>query len=220
MLVTRTCNVRPLADSVSTEVASAIVLSDGFFDPLKPLHIRWGELPHWRQDGASYFVTFRLADSLPQAKLAQWRRERNQWRNSHPSADTEELVRYSMDQRRRIERWLDQDLGSCILKIPQTRKIIEETLFFFDGSRYELGEFAIAPNHVHTLVRTASGIDLSEVTGSWKRHSSREISKLEQVSGIRRPAGRHLWQVECFDHIVRNQENLERFQRYITNHHG
>lgn len=25
------------------------------------------DLPHWRQDGATYFVTFRLGDSLPQS---------------------------------------------------------------------------------------------------------------------------------------------------------
>ena len=33
-------------------------------------------LPHWRQPGATYFVTFRLHDSLPQCKLrelAAWR---------------------------------------------------------------------------------------------------------------------------------------------------
>ncbi len=46
-----------------------LVLSDGFFDRDKPVTVRWGDLPHWRQDGALYFVTFRLADSLAQARL-------------------------------------------------------------------------------------------------------------------------------------------------------
>src|SRR5579862_3386920 len=28
-----------------------------------------GKLPHWRQDGDLYFVTFRLSDSIPQDRL-------------------------------------------------------------------------------------------------------------------------------------------------------
>src|SRR2546422_373041 len=35
-----------------------------------------GRLPHWESPGATYFVTFRLADSLPRAMLAsiEWER--------------------------------------------------------------------------------------------------------------------------------------------------
>ena len=44
-----------------------------FFNPEASLIIHRGKLPHWRQEGAIYFVTFHLADSLPQTKL-QWLR--------------------------------------------------------------------------------------------------------------------------------------------------
>ncbi len=30
-------------------------------------------LPHWRQDGVTYFVTSRLVDSLPARALDEWR---------------------------------------------------------------------------------------------------------------------------------------------------
>jgi hypothetical protein len=33
-------------------------------------------LPHWRQQGATYFVTFRLGDALPQSKLRLLKRMR------------------------------------------------------------------------------------------------------------------------------------------------
>lgn len=33
--------------------------------PDRPLTMYHRKLPHWRQDGATYFVTFHLADSLP-----------------------------------------------------------------------------------------------------------------------------------------------------------
>ena len=35
-------------------------------DPDKRIRIYTRHLPHRRQDGATYFVTFRLADSLPE----------------------------------------------------------------------------------------------------------------------------------------------------------
>jgi hypothetical protein len=36
-------------------------------DPNLPIRFYQRHLPHWRQVGATYFVTFRLADSIPQA---------------------------------------------------------------------------------------------------------------------------------------------------------
>ena len=41
-----------------------------YFDKHDCEHLRWAtRLPHWHQDDKYVFVTFRLADSLPQAKL-------------------------------------------------------------------------------------------------------------------------------------------------------
>jgi hypothetical protein len=35
-----------------------------------------GHLPHWEREGGTYFITFRLADSLPQSVLKQISSER------------------------------------------------------------------------------------------------------------------------------------------------
>ncbi|MFN0077209.1 MAG: hypothetical protein ACKVY0_12110 [Prosthecobacter sp.] len=40
-------------------------------------------LPHWRLTGATYFVTFRLADSIPQEVAERWQKEQSQWLFSH-----------------------------------------------------------------------------------------------------------------------------------------
>jgi hypothetical protein len=32
----------------------------GYFDPNEPIENAAGNLPHWRQEGVTYFVTFRL----------------------------------------------------------------------------------------------------------------------------------------------------------------
>ena len=43
---------------------SASLAHIGYFDPETPVAHHSGDLPHWRQQGATYF-TFRLVDSLP-----------------------------------------------------------------------------------------------------------------------------------------------------------
>ncbi|MBT3291278.1 MAG: hypothetical protein HN380_28300, partial [Victivallales bacterium] len=55
-----------------------------FFNPAAPIHVTRANLPHWEQEGTTYFVTFRLVDSLPQQKLARWRADREQWLDAHP----------------------------------------------------------------------------------------------------------------------------------------
>ncbi len=40
-----------------------------FFNPWGEIEITKNRLPHWQQKGAVYFVTWRLADSIPKAKL-------------------------------------------------------------------------------------------------------------------------------------------------------
>ncbi|MDZ4344994.1 MAG: DEAD/DEAH box helicase family protein, partial [Candidatus Binatia bacterium] len=90
-----------------------------YFDPKEPVAFLSGDLPHWRQDGATYFVTFRLADSLPQEKLAEWRKERDQWLGQHPEPHNE-AARKEYYERfpQRLQQWLDAGTGSCVLELP------------------------------------------------------------------------------------------------------
>ena len=89
------------------------------FDPEAELEIRARNLPHWRQQGATYFVTFRLADSLPQAKLGSLRAERMQWLREHPlPVSPAELRRFQALFSAKIERYLAAGYGACWLKRP------------------------------------------------------------------------------------------------------
>jgi type I restriction enzyme R subunit len=54
-----------------------------------PVEITQQTLPHWIQPGASSFFTFRLADSVPQALLGEWIRERVAWLEHHPQPWTQ-----------------------------------------------------------------------------------------------------------------------------------
>jgi REP element-mobilizing transposase RayT len=66
------------------------------------------------------------------------------------------------------------------------------------------------PNHVHILFKVLPNNKLEEVTHSWKSFTSNQANKLLKRTG-------RFWQVESYDHLVRNQESFYRITRYIQN---
>lgn len=180
-----------------------------FFDPAAPLTVLDGNLPHWRQESATYFVTFRTVDSLPQEKLRHWLEERDEWRKEHPEPHSGE-TRSEYWQRfpQRIQNWLDAGYGECLLARPEVRKIMVEALQHFDGQRYQLHSWVVMPNHVHVLVTPTGKHELSEILHSWKSFSSMAIHKLLGRSGA-------FWQKESFDHIVRTWASVEKVNSYL-----
>jgi REP element-mobilizing transposase RayT len=170
-------------------------------------------LPHWTRPGASYFVTFRLADSLPQPLLAQWKSEREIWLKAHgvehqSDLSDADLREYHKHFTQRMEMWFDQGMGSCVLARRDAGEIVEGALRFFDDKRCILDEFIVMPNHVHLLVLPLDEWTLSKLLHSWKRHTALEINKLRGEEGA-------LWFDESYDHIVRSWEQLEIYRRYI-----
>src|SRR5437867_563837 len=83
-------------------------------------------LPHWRQSGVTYFLTTRLADSLPQAKLREWQHERDCWLQARGCRKPADLERLPEKERREFHRyftakfhaWLDAGEGACWLRNP------------------------------------------------------------------------------------------------------
>ena len=116
-----------------------------------------GYLPHVKREGVEYFVTFRLADSLPREVLLRYEGERAERlkallaarRHSRVAADTEETI--NRDFRRKVERYLDQGAGECHLRRPEIADLAAGALKFFHEQRYLLrvGRHA---NHVHVIV--------------------------------------------------------------------
>jgi replication-associated recombination protein RarA len=181
-----------------------------YFDSSAPVgRLSGGNLPHWQQDGAMYFVTWRTADSMPRERVDQWMNERDAWLKAHPEpwglGDEEEYYRLFPD---RWETWLDEGYGECPLGRPQVRQIVEEVLRHDNGTKYQLEDFIVMPNHVHVLVSPLGSHTLSETTQAWKSTAARRINKLLGRSGT-------FWQKESFDHIVRSAEQAQKFREYI-----
>lgn len=209
---TRPSPVHPAnVDAASSRVRVSSPVDFHYFDPDEPIENLSGNLPHWRQSGVTYFVTFRLADSLPEEKLRSWALERDAWIKAHPEPHTAELRRefYELFPAR-LQRWLDQGHGSCVLAIPGIKRIVENALHYFEGLRYRLDEFVVMPNHVHVLVTPAKEQTLSRILHSWKSFTASKINSRLQTSGT-------LWRKESFDHIVRSPEGLVLIREYIRN---
>jgi REP element-mobilizing transposase RayT len=183
-----------------------------YFQPDEPVAHLAGDLPHWRQPGTTYFVTFRCADALPQEKLHQWQQELAQWHAAHPEPH-DDATRQEFYERfpQRIQTWLDSGYGECVLREPALREIVESALRHFDGQRYRLQEFVVAANHVHALVTPLGEHRLSDILHSWKSFTANKINEARKKSGA-------FWQKESFDHIVRSPASLAKFREYILSH--
>jgi type I restriction enzyme R subunit len=184
--------------------------SAGYLDPRAEIDNTPRNLPHWRQPGVTYFVTFHLADSLPQEKLISLQKDRQQFLLEHPEPWSEE-TRHAWNQTfsQRIHDWLDAGYGAYLLKDPIAGQIVASAMKHFDKDRYDLLAYVVMPNHVHALLTPQNGHTLDQILHSWKSFSATEINKTLHHQGP-------VWQKETYDHIVRNPQALWSIANYIV----
>src|SRR5271169_874807 len=99
-----------------------------------------GFLPHWETDNAIYFVTFRLADSLPRELVLQFYQERQAIENAKQigtgtAADIARLNKLRAILQK-AERCLDSGLGKCYMRDRRIARIVADALRHFEGKRY------------------------------------------------------------------------------------
>ena len=133
-----------------------------------------GWLPHWRQAGKLYFVTFRLADSIAQDHLRALAAEKETWERVHPKPWSEKNWHdYNERFISKVDRWLDSGHGSCALAKPEIGNLVANAFKHFDEDRYQLGDFVVMPNHVHVLVRPAPEHDRESSDAAQDRAGTR-----------------------------------------------
>lgn len=180
-----------------------------FFNPYADIRFTANRLRHWQQEGAVYFVTFRLADAVPQRLRDEWENERDGWLRVHPepwSSQTE--LEYHERFSGAMEQWLDAGHGSCVLQRPECGRLVDETLQHFEGQRLALIASIVMPNHVHALFAQNAEWPLEKILRSWKSFTSRRINALLGCDG-------GLWQRDYFDRLVRDEKHFANCVRYI-----
>ena len=167
-------------------------------------------LPHWKVDGAIYWITFRLVDAIPLDKCHGTQKARNLWLKRHPETwNDAEWAEYSRRFDEKIESWLDTGMGSRTLAHSDAREVVRDCLLRFNGERHRLHAAVIMPTHVHILIEPLEGHDLSRILQGIKGASAREINKLTGTKGT-------FWLDESYDHVVRSEKQYWHFVRYIA----
>jgi REP element-mobilizing transposase RayT len=172
-----------------------------------------GYLPHWEAEGATYFVTFRLADSLPKSVRESYRYERNDIVLTAQRQDRQlsaaELKRLDELFGERIEAYLDSGSGACCLANPRIAGMVAEALQFFEGRRYRQFAWSVMPNHVHCVFRPLPNWPLDKIMHGWKSFTAKEADKILNRAG-------DFWESEYFDHVIRNEQEFHRYIEYVA----
>ncbi len=176
-------------------------------------------LPHYQPPGATLFITFRLAGSLPQEIVQQLAEEAKRVEQQLECiTDRQERERQSyLAQRRLFGKWdklLDTSTtGPHWLQKGPLAQVGVDSLHYGAERRYDLDAFCIMPNHAHIvctplLKTTGTYYALSDIMHSFKRHTARKCNELLGREG-------EFWQHENYDHVVRNEAEHRRILRYV-----
>ena len=172
---------------------------------LKPYGFARGPICRTGRAGGLYFVTFRLADSLPQPVVRAWKLERDEItrraRQQGRALSVVEQRRLQVLHSEKVEKYLDAGHGVSWMKRPEIADLVLGALQHFDGDRYTLLAWCVMPNHVHVVFKPASGQELDKILHSWKSFTAhRAVQQLQAPSPF--------WQPEYYDHLIRDDEDL------------
>ncbi|MEP4684310.1 MAG: transposase, partial [Rhodopirellula bahusiensis] len=179
--------------------------------PDLPVRIYHRHLPHWRQAGATYAITFRLADSIPQAQLRSLQRWREMWERSHQEPRTEsDWDLLAREITHRTEAWLDQGYGQCVFQHVGLANEMAKSMQHFQDQRYLTSCYCVMQNHVHLVMKPLGNHALEDLLRDIKGFVSRKVNR---ELGLEGP----LWEQESHDRIIRDEEHLYRIVQYIGN---
>jgi len=162
-----------------------------------------GYLLHRDRLGLLQSITFRLADSLPQAKLKQLEEELSSWPEEKRDGQ----------RRVRIEEWLDAGMGCCALGHPDLAREVRNARLHFDGQRYRLPAWGLMPNHGHVLIEPL--VLVVPMVQGWKSVKARWALLRNDSLGLGIPDPHRLWMGEYWDRYIRDERHFLRVIVYI-----
>lgn len=172
----------------------------------KGIHTR-GYLPHWDFADSVQAITFRLADSLPNQLVREWKQE---LREAIKSKDPQTSQKAQAELQQRISRHEDAGHGACLLGKADHAEVLQDALIKGHGTHYKLIDWCIMPNHVHVLIRLTGDVALGKIIKDWKGPTAIAINRLEGLTGS-------LWMAEYHDRFIRDLDHLHNAQAYIRN---
>lgn len=169
-------------------------------------------ITHWDLSSAIYHIAFHLSDSVPTDQLLAWRTARADFearaRGEHRALTPEEVAEMRELYSQRVERYLANGHGACILHDERAAESIRRTLEHDNGARYELHAWTIMPNHVHIVVRCFAGEKMKEIVDTWKSVSAHGIVN---AVGCTAP----VWMSDHYSRIIRTAEEYAKQIKYV-----
>jgi REP element-mobilizing transposase RayT len=159
-----------------------------------------GYLPHFDGRAVPQFISLHLADALPLTVIDRWKRQLAQL----PEKEEQVLMH------RRIERYLDQGYGECLLKNPVVAEMVQNTLLEGDGNDYQIFSWVVMPNHIHSLLRRFEDLELESIMRNFKSSTAHKANNVLGRDG-------QFWMKDYFDRYIRNEVHFQNTVRYIEN---
>ncbi len=175
-------------------------------------------LPHYQPAQATFFVTYRLVDSLPLSVIRQLKedfyREQKGIRATFTNVNTQKDEIYLLRKKYfgKFDEHLHKNLNEPYwLQDDRIAEIVAGSLHFLAQRYFELWAYCIMPNHVHILISMfADAPILYEVMQKHKGFTGMECNKILHRNG-------QFWTHESYDHVVRKNGEFGRILTYILN---
>src|SRR5690242_12882565 len=140
---------------------------------------------------------------------------------NHPNRRSLRLLAYDYTSSGAYFITICAEKREALFEKPELRKQLLETWQAlpdcFPG--ITLDEFAIMSNHIHGIIWLDGSVGhastLSQVVGAYK--SLTTTAWLRYNKSIGSICSKHLWQRNYYDHIIRNDQDLEEKRQYILN---
>jgi REP element-mobilizing transposase RayT len=187
-------------------------------------------LPHWQPNGADYFITFRLAGTLPKEGIMKLKnlRKRLQIKNEKKNRGSDELSDLQIEKQHKIFKKYEQlldgaETGPTWLSKQNIADIIKESLHYRDQHEYDLYAYCIMPNHVHLVFQLLNKMDKQSDKNVQKTEYpvTKILQNLKWYTALK--ANERLkrkgafWQSESYDHVIRDADELEGIIGYALN---
>jgi REP element-mobilizing transposase RayT len=173
---------------------------------------RRGGKVHWHVPGGLYFVTYRLADSVPQEiqiRLDDLHRQLTRARELDFTGQSARMIEREIF--RISERASDRGYGECFLRQKRIGDLVMGAFDRDDGSKYERIAVVVMPNHVHIVFRLLDTLDA--VLRNWKSYTAHEANVMLGRRGS-------FWEPGYFDVLIRDSNQLERTVAYVLANPG
>ena len=198
---------------------------------MKNIHFHRRNLPHFYSPNSTYFITYRLKESIPLSKITD---SRNMLGFNGNFKNIEDNFNSYEKHLEEYDKLLDNNRKIRYLVNPKVAEVVRQSIHFYDKRKFELICYTIMPNHVHLVFQFLSQKSekgkcvpqssdpcqilqteregkqerISKIMQSIKGYSAREANKILNRKGS-------FWQSESYDHIVRNEDELEKLIKYV-----